>query len=107
MTVKVANTGKFKGDDVIQLYVHDALFTVARPEWELRGFRRVTLEPGEAKEVSFELTAKELGFWNRDREFVVEPGEFHLAVDDGYAPVRWRKDGKLTDRVVRYIYSGQ
>lgn len=105
VTVKVVNTGKMRGDDVIQLYVHDALFTVARPDWELRGFRRVTLEPGESKEVSFGLTAKELGFWNRDREFVVEPGEFHLAVDDGYAPTRWRKDGKMTDRVVRYVHS--
>jgi len=105
VTVKVANTGKVRGDDVVQLYVHDVLFTVARPEWELRGFRRVTLEPGEEKEVSFELTSKELGFWNRDREFVVEPGEFLLAVDDGYAPARWRKDGKPTDHVVCYVYS--
>ena len=61
-------------------------FTVARPQWELRGFQRVTLEPGERKTVSFELAAKELGYWNRDVEYVVEPGDFKVAVWDRFEP---------------------
>lgn len=73
--VKVVNTGKVKGDDVIQMYIRDVFFEVARPRYELKGFRRVTLEPGEVKSVGFELTDKELGYWNRAREYVVEPGD--------------------------------
>ena len=86
VTVSVTNTGKVKGDDVVQMYIRDVKFTVARPKWELRGFQRVTLEPGEKKTVSFELTAKELGFWNREREYVVEPGDFRVAVWDRFDP---------------------
>ena len=105
VTATVTNTGKVAGDDVVQLYVHDVQFAVARPDWELRGFRRVSLAPGESKKVCFDLTDKELGYWNRDVEYVVEPGEFQLAVDDGYAPERWREDGHPTDRVARYVHS--
>ena len=86
VSVDVANTGKMRGDDVVQMYIHDVKFTVARPQWELRGFQRVTLEPGERKTVSFELTAKELGYWNRDVEYVVEPGDFKVAVWDRFEP---------------------
>lgn len=83
-SVKVTNTGKLKGDEVVQLYLHDHQFSIARPLWELRGFKRITLEPGETKEVSFELTEKELGFWNANRDFVVEPGDFYIEIDDHF-----------------------
>ena len=105
VTATVRNTGSVRGEDVVQLYIHDVLFTVARPIWELRGFKRIALDPGEAKDVSFELTPKELGFWNRDREFVVEPGEFHVAVDDCFVPSRWSRDNRPTDRVAHYFHS--
>ena len=80
--MKVTNVGKLAGDDVVQMYLHDAKFSVARPIWELKGFRRVTLDPGETKDVVFELTAKELGFWNRGLDYVVEPGDFYIEVSD-------------------------
>ena len=86
VSVDVVNTGKMRGDDVVQMYIRDLKFTVARPMWELRGFSRVTLEPGERRTVSFELTAKELGYWNRDVEYVVEPGDFRVAVWDRFTP---------------------
>ena len=86
VSVEVTNTGNAKGDDVVQMYLNDVKFTVARPLWELRGFQRVTLEPGERRTVSFELTAKELGYWNRDIEYVVEPGDFRVAVWDRFTP---------------------
>jgi len=86
VSVEVQNTGKMRGDDVVQMYIHDVKFTVARPVWELRGFERVTLEPGERRTVSFELTAKELGYWNRDARYVVEPGDFKVAVWDRFTP---------------------
>ena len=82
VVAKVTNTGTRKGDDVVQMYLHDDKFSVARPRWELKGFRRVTLSPGETREVVFELTAKELGFWNRSAEYVVEPGDYFVEVSD-------------------------
>lgn len=91
VSVEITNTGKVKGDDVVQMYLRDVIFTVARPRYELKGFRRVTLEPGETKTVTFELTAKELGYWNRDKEYVVEPGEFKVWVTDSYVDNLERK----------------
>ena len=93
VSVDVTNTGSMRGDDVVQMYLNDAKFSFARPLWELRGFKRVTLEPGEKRTVSFELTAKELGIWKSSFEYVVEPGEFNVAVWDRfdfktYAPVK-------------------
>ena len=84
VSVEITNTGKVKGDDVVQMYIRDMYFTVARPRYELKGFRRVTLEPGETKTVAFELTAKELGYWNRACEYVVEPGDFRVWVTDSF-----------------------
>ena len=80
------NTGSRRGDEVVQMYIRDMIFSVARPLWELRGFKRVTLDPGESTTVSFELGEKELGFWNREGRFVVEPGDFKVAVWTGFSP---------------------
>lgn len=82
--VVVKNIGATAGDDVVQMYLRDVVATVARPRWELRGFQRVSLSPGEAKEVVFTLAAKELGYWNREAEYVVEPGVFLVAVSDRF-----------------------
>lgn len=101
VTVRVTNTGTVAGDDVVQMYLRDDIFTVARPRWALKGFRRVTLAPGETREVSFALTAKELGFWNRARAYVVEPGTFKVAVWD-----RFDDDG-LYARHVTYTHAGE
>ena len=101
--VSVKNAGARKGDDVVQMYLRDVVATVARPRWELKGFRRVSLEPGETKEVVFELTEKELGYWNRERKYVVEEGEFLVAVSDCFEPDSWLEGDKPTRRVVRYV----
>ena len=96
VSVEIANTGKTKGDDVVQMYVRDMIFTVARPRYELKGFRRVTLEPGERKTVSFELTDKELGYWNRSGDYVVEPGDFKVWVTDAFQDGLERKVKSVT-----------
>ena len=76
--VNVTNTGKYAGTEVVQLYVQDKVASVARPVKELKGFQRVTLQPGETKTVTFSLPVSELAFWNIDMKKVVEPGEFKL-----------------------------
>jgi beta-glucosidase len=62
---------------VVQLYVRDLVGSVTRPVRELKGFRRVGLEPGETVTVSFVLRAEDLAFHGRDMRLVTEPGEFH------------------------------
>lgn len=80
VSVDVTNTGKVRGDDVVQLYIRDEVSSVTRPVKELRGFRRITLEPGETKSVEMPLGPSELAFLNREMRRVVEPGEFKIMV---------------------------
>ncbi|HUS11011.1 MAG TPA: beta-glucosidase BglX [Pyrinomonadaceae bacterium] len=80
VTVDLRNTGKRAGDEVVQLYLRDLAASVTRPVKELKGFQRITLQPGETKGVEFLLRAEQLGFWNRQMRFVVEPGEFKVMV---------------------------
>ena len=77
-SVELRNTGKYKATEVVQLYVRDLVGSVVRPVKELKGFQRVTLAPGEAQTVKFELPVSDLAFWNIDMEYVVEPGDFQL-----------------------------
>jgi beta-glucosidase len=79
-SVTVTNTGSREGAEVVQLYVHDEVASVTRPVRALAGFRRVSLKPGEARSVDFQLTPKELGLYNKDMKFVVEPGKFRVFV---------------------------
>lgn len=78
--VELENVGSRAGDEVVQLYIRDVYASVTRPVKELKGFQRVTLQPGEKKLVEFKLTPDELGFYNREMKFVVEPGEFRVMV---------------------------
>jgi beta-glucosidase len=78
VSVNVTNTGKVRGDEVVQLYIRDEISSVTRPVKELRGFRRITLDPGQTKTVEFSLGFEELSFLNRDMHRVVEPGTFKI-----------------------------
>jgi beta-glucosidase len=80
ISVEVENAGKRVGDEVVQLYIRDMAASVARPVKELKGFKRVTLKPGEKQRVEFTLGPEHLGFYNREMKFVVEPGEFKVMV---------------------------
>ena len=80
VSVDVRNTGTRAGDEVVQLYIRDRVSSVTRPVLELRGFQRLTLQPGESRTVTFILTPRALQFWNADMHRVVEPGEFEIRV---------------------------
>ncbi len=77
--VDVTNTGVRAGDEVVQLYVRDDHASVTRPVLELKHFERVSLAPGAKTTVTFELTPRDLSFWNIDMERVVEPGTFTIS----------------------------
>ena len=78
--VTVANTGKVAGEEVVQLYIRDRAASVVRPVRELKGFQKILLQPGELKVLRFSLGPDELGFYNGDGEFLVEPGMFDIFV---------------------------
>ena len=76
----LTNIGNYDATEVAQLYVRDLVGSVVRPVKELKRFERVELKAGETKHCRFELPVAELAFWNRDMEYVVEPGNFQLWV---------------------------
>jgi len=78
ISATVQNTGSVTGDEVVQLYVRDLVASVSRPVRELKGFRRITLAPGEKHRVEFTLTAEQLRFYDQRMQYVVEPGEFKV-----------------------------
>ena len=78
VSVDVANTGARAGDEVVQLYIRDDVSSVTRPVKELKGFRRVTLAPGERRTVTFDIGPDALQLWSRDMKRVVEPGTFTI-----------------------------
>lgn len=80
VSVDVSNIGRVRGDEVVQLYIRDEVSSVTRPVKELRGFRRITLDPGETKTVDFDLGFDQLSFLNRDMRRVVEAGTFKIMV---------------------------
>lgn len=80
--VDVENKGDRPGDDVVQLYVHNLAASVTRPVKELKGFRRISLRPGESQHVVFTLGPRELGFYDRAMHFAVEPGIIKVVAGD-------------------------
>ncbi len=82
VTCKVTNTGSVAASDVAQLYVRDLVGSLTRPVKELKHFEKFTLAPGESRNVTFTLTADELAFHNAKGERIIEPGKFHLWVDN-------------------------
>ncbi len=82
VTVKVTNTGSRKGDDVVQLYLHDPVASISQPVRRLRGFERVTLAPGQTKKVGFTIDRNDVGFYDNRGKFVVEPGVIDLFAGD-------------------------
>ena len=88
---RVTNTGAYPGDEVVQLYVRDKVSSVIAYDSVLRGFERVSLQPGESAEVTFVLTPEDLQLLDRDMRWTVEPGEFELLVGSSSQDIRLRQ----------------
>ncbi|HXG80831.1 MAG TPA: glycoside hydrolase family 3 N-terminal domain-containing protein [Sphingomicrobium sp.] len=93
VSVDVTNTGKRAGDEVVQLYLRDDEASITRPLLELKRFRRVTLNPGETRTVTFELAPNDLALWNLQMKRVVEPGTFTIYTGPNSVDL---KEAKLT-----------
>jgi beta-glucosidase len=96
IAVTVKNVGQRAGDEVVQLYLHDLVGTVTRPIKELKGFRRVTLEPGQATRVTFTVPVALTAFYDRTMRFIVEPGVFEVLVGSASDDIRAQGQFKVT-----------
>ncbi len=87
---KVKNIGPREGDEVVQLYIRDEIASLSRPVAELKGFERVRLMPGEAKELSFVITPEMLSMLGGDMKPIVEPGDFRIMIGSSSKDIRLR-----------------
>ena len=101
ISVDVKNTGSCIGDEVVQLYVNGPQLDITRPVKELKGFKRITLEPARKKTVVFTISATQLGYYNREVKYVVAPGTVKVMIGSSSDDIRqsgeFRIDGKVTE----------
>jgi beta-glucosidase len=90
ISVDVKNSGDRKGSEVVQLYIRDLIASVTVPVKELKGFEKITLDPGERRTVTFRLTHDDLALYNRSMEWTVEPGDFEVMVGSSSKDIRLR-----------------
>ncbi|MDX2191105.1 MAG: glycoside hydrolase family 3 N-terminal domain-containing protein [Bacteroidota bacterium] len=79
-TITISNTGKYDGEETVQLYIRDLTADVSRPVKELRGFQKVMIKKGESKQITFKLTIEDLKYWNADLVYKADPGKFKLMI---------------------------
>ncbi len=84
----IKNTGEMAGAEIVQMYIRDKISSVVRPVKELKGFKKIKLEPDETKTVSFEIGEKELKMLNKDLDWVVESGEFEIMIGSSSKDIR-------------------
>ncbi len=95
-SITLTNSGKFAGEEVVQLYIQDPVASISRPVKELKNFKKVLLQPGEKKEVSIDISTKDLMFYNTDLKYDWEAGDFIIYMgtnsrDVKAARVNWTK----------------
>ena len=91
LSVSVKNSGEREGKEVIQVYINDKISSVTTPVKVLKAFKKVNIKPGETVTVDFKIPCKELGLWNKEMKYVIEPGDFDLMVGSS------AEDIKLSD----------
>ncbi|MEZ5954529.1 MAG: glycoside hydrolase family 3 N-terminal domain-containing protein [Hyphomonas sp.] len=97
LSVKVTNSGSLQADEVVQLYMRDPVASVARPRIELRGFKRLSLEPGETRTVSFTVSPAQAAIWRSGNDWAIEAGDLEFMVGGSSADIRARTSVRVTD----------
>ncbi len=96
ISVDIQNVGDRKGDEVVQLYMHDVVASVTRPFKELKGFNRITLKPQEKKTVTFVLTQEQLSFLDQNMKSVVEPGTIEVMIGSSSEDIRLKSSFEVS-----------
>jgi len=89
----LTNNGKYSGEEIVQLYLHDLVSSIARPVLELKDFVKTELKPGESEKISFTIDKEKLSFYNNNLEWTAEPGEFEIMIGASSRNI------KLKDRI--------
>ena len=95
VSATITNTGKYNGEEVVQLYLQDKFGSVVRPILELRDFQKIKLNAGDSKTVKFILDTEKLSFFNNDLQWVAEPGDFELMIGTSSADIKLRSSFTL------------
>ncbi|MBN2659085.1 MAG: glycoside hydrolase family 3 C-terminal domain-containing protein [Spirochaetales bacterium] len=89
ITLDVTNTGSMEGEEVVQIYIHDRVSTLIRPEMELKGFAKIALAPGEKRTVSFEISKRDLSFYDSlKQKWIAESGDFEIRIGSSSRDIR-------------------
>jgi beta-glucosidase len=89
-SITITNTGKYEGEEVVQLYIRDLVGSITRPVKELKGFQKIKLKAGESKQVTFTIGVNDLKFYNSSLKFIAEPGDFKLFIGGNSRDLRER-----------------
>jgi beta-glucosidase len=97
VSVTITNTGKYEGEEIVQLYLRDKVGSITRPVKELKDFRKVQLKSGESKTIKFIIDNEKLSFYNQNLEWVAEPGDFEVMIGASSEDIRLRGDFELLE----------
>ena len=97
VSVDIQNSGKYDGDEVVQLYLQQKSTTVKLPQKQLKAFKRISLKKGESQTVYFALSRKDLSYWNYKNDFVIESGEYHIQIGASSDDIRQEVSFKVTN----------
>jgi beta-glucosidase len=96
-SVTITNTGKYDGEEIVQLYLHDMVSSIVRPVMELKDFRKIKLKAGESKTITFAIDKEKLSFYNQQLQWVAEPGEFELMIGASSLDIRLKDRFELVE----------
>src|ERR1700744_18808 len=97
VSLTIQNTGKYAGEETVQLYLRDMVSQPVRPVKELKDFKKVLLQPGGTKRITFDIKKDELSFYNDKLERIVQPGEFQIMIGSASSDIRLQKSFELTE----------
>jgi beta-glucosidase len=97
VSVTITNTGKYDGEEIVQLYLHDVVGSVARPVEELKDFRKVKLAAGQSETIKFIIDLEKLSFYNQQLQWVAEPGKFDLLIGASSRDIRLKDSFELVE----------
>ncbi len=104
ISLNVQNTGKLRGDEVVQLYIHEKVTPVIVPVSQLRRFKRITLEAGETQKIQFELTPEDLQLLNQNMEWEVVPGTFEVMIGSSSIDIKLKGEFEIIGNISNKAY---
>ncbi|MCO5241305.1 MAG: glycoside hydrolase family 3 C-terminal domain-containing protein [Chitinophagaceae bacterium] len=97
LTVQVKNTGSVAGKEVVQVYINDKISSITTPVKVLKGFKKIEIHPSKTTTLSFSIPCNELGLWNKDMNYIVEPGEFDIMIGASAEDIRLKDTIHITN----------